>query len=157
MMLRCLLSVSMPPTGTPLEATSSSSLRITSTLVPPPSSAGTSILSLKELGIGVVSPDVTPQDSSGALTSLFRDSCVVDVWCHLHPYTSAFTWLSPDGNFSAPINLVGCPIPWLHHVGACDVILCPYSDIVAVFFVSYPCAPAPVDRTGALDFQYILA
>lgn len=64
-------------------------------------------------------PDVSPQDSSGALTSLFWNSCVVDVW------------LSLDGKFSSWIHLVGCPIPWLHHVRACDIIPCPYSDHVA--------------------------
>lgn len=41
----------------------------------------------------------SPQDSPGALTTLFGDCCVVDVWRHLHPHTTAFTWLRPDGSF----------------------------------------------------------
>ena len=84
----------------------------------------------------------SPQDSPGALTTLFRDCCVVDVWRHLHPHATAYTWLRPDGSFSSRIDLVGCPIPWLHHVRACDIIPCPYSDHAAVLFV----CPIPVPQ-----------
>ena len=64
----------------------------------------------------------SPQDSPGALTTLFGDCCEVDSWRHLHPHTTAFTWLRPDGSFSSRISLVGCPIPWLHHVRVCDIL-----------------------------------
>lgn len=70
-------------------------------------------------------PDVSPQDSSGALTSLFWNSCVVDVW------------LSLDGKFSSWIHLVGCPIPWLHHVRACDIIPC----LILIMWQAIPCGP----------------
>lgn len=71
-------------------------------------------------------PALLPGDSPGALSSLFRDCCVVDVWGHLHLSTTAFTWLRLDGSFSSRIDLVGCPIPWLHQVRACDILPCLY-------------------------------
>ena len=67
---------------------------------------------------------------------------MVDVWRHLHPHSSSFTWQRPDGSFSSRINLVGCPLPWLHHVKACDIIPCPYSDHAAVLLV----CPIPVPK-----------
>ena len=85
-------------------------------------------------------PASFPRDSSRALRSLFSECCVVDVWRHLHPHSSSFTWQRPDGSFSSRIDLVGCPLPWLHHVKACDIIPCPYSDHAAVLFV----CPIPV-------------
>ena len=88
------------------------------------------------------------QDSPGALITLFKDCCVVDVWRHLHPNTTAFTWLRPDGSFSSRIDLVGCPIPWLHHVRVCDIIPCPYSDHAAVLLVCPIPVPQPLGPGG---------
>lgn len=78
---------------------------------------------------------------------------MVDVLHHLHPHSSAFIWLRPDGSFLSRIDLVGCPLPWLHHVESCDIIPCPYSDHAAVLLVSYPSAFAT--GTGALEIQCI--
>ena len=57
-------------------------------------------------------------------------------------HSSSFTWQRPDGSFSSRINLVGCPLPWLHHVKACDIIPRPYSDHAAVLLV----CPIPVPK-----------
>ena len=99
-------------------------------------------------------PASAPRDSSGALISLFRECCVVDVWRHLHPHSSAFTWLRPDGSFSSRIDLVGCPLPWLHYVESCDIIPCPYSDHAAVLWVCPIPVPLPRGR-GAGNSTYL--
>ena len=85
-------------------------------------------------------PASFPRNSSRALTSFYRECCVVDIWSHLHPHSSSFTWQRPDGSFSSRMDLVGCPLPWQHHVKACDIIPCPYSDHAAVL----PVCPIPV-------------
>lgn len=138
MMLRSMLSVSTPPTGDLFPFVADHDDPGSPTVICGDFNA---VFESARDQCGFA-PDVSPQYSSEALTSLFRESCVVDVWRHLHHYTSAFTWLSPDGNFSFRINLVGCPIPWLHHVRACDIIPCPYSAHVAVLFV----CPIPLSQ-----------
>ena len=102
-------------------------------------------LSMPLTGIRIGTPSssffaLAPRDSSGALICLFKEYCVVDVWRHLHPHSSAFTWLRPDGSFSSQIDLVSCPLPWLHYVESCNIIPCTYLDHAAVLFV----CPIPV-------------
>ena len=48
--------------------------------------------------------DSTYRDSSASLRSLFSEACVFDVWRHLHPDISAFSWL--DGMDSWPPGLI---------------------------------------------------
>lgn len=89
-------------------------------------------------------PALLPHDSPGALASLFTGCCVVDVWRHFYLSTTTFTWLRLDGSFLSQIDLVGCPIPWLHQVRACYILPCPYSDHSSVLLV-YP-IPVPQPR-----------
>lgn len=84
------------------------------------------------------------RESSLALLSLFRDCGVVDIWRSLHPSTTAFSWLRPDGAFSSRIDLIGCPYPWIHLVQSCELVACPYSDHCAVV-LSVP-VPEPTPR-----------
>ena len=72
------------------------------------------------------------RESSLALENLFHDCCVVGIWHVLHPTTSAFTWLKPDGSLSSRIDLIGCPHSWLHQVDSSDILSCPFSDHSAV-------------------------
>ena len=74
----------------------------------------------------------TSRESTVALKNLFSECCVFDVWRSLHPASSVFTWLRPDGSFSSRIDFFGCPLSWSHCVDSCDVIVCPYSDHSAV-------------------------
>ena len=76
--------------------------------------------------------DSTYRDSSASLRSLFSEACVFDVWRHLHPDISAFSWTRRDGLLASRIDLFGCPVSWAHGVRACDFVPCPYSDHVAV-------------------------
>ena len=88
-------------------------------------------------------PASSPRDSSRALLSLFRECCVVDVRRDLHPHSTFFTWLRPDESFLSRIDLLGCLLAWLHHVKACDIILCPYSDHAAVLLLYPILVPLP--------------
>ena len=72
------------------------------------------------------------RESFRALASLFSDCCVVDVWRQLHPGVFASTWIRPDGSISSRIDLVGCPLSWLHCVSSCEILPCPFSDHSAV-------------------------
>ena len=92
---------------------------------------------------GSVASD-TSRESTVALKKLFSECCVYDVWRSLHPTSSVFTWLRPDGSVSSRIDLIGCPLSWSHCVGACDIISCPYSDHSAV--VLHCDVPAPLPR-----------
>ena len=83
---------------------------------------------------GPVSQNPAP-DSSGSLQSLFNDCCIVDIWRYLHPNMAAFTWMRSDGTLSSRIDLIGCPIPWVHCVKSCEIFPCPYSDHSAVLLV----------------------
>ena len=84
------------------------------------------------------------RESSQNLKNVFRECCVTDVWRSLHPSTVAFTWLKPDGVLSSRIDIIGCPSPWLHLVGSCEILPCPFSDHAAVTLL---CAlPDPIPR-----------
>ena len=91
---------------------------------------------------GPVPPNPAP-DSSVSLQSLFNDCCVVDIWRYLHPNTAAFTWMRSDGTLSSRIDLIGCPIPWVHCVKSCEILPCPYSDHSAVLLVCPIPTPLP--------------
>ena len=39
--------------------------------------------------------------SSSTLSWLFDECCVVDAWRYLHPSSSGYTWMSPDGSVSS--------------------------------------------------------
>lgn len=54
-------------------------------------------------------PTYTSRESFLALAHLFHTSCVIDAWRYLHPSSSCFTWLSPDGSVFSRIDYVGCP------------------------------------------------
>lgn len=86
----------------------------------------------------------TSRESTTALKGLFTECCVYDVWRSLHPSSSVFTWLRPDGSVSSRIDLIGCPLSWSHRVDTCDIISCPYSDHSAV--VLNCDVPAPMPR-----------
>ena len=83
------------------------------------------------------------RDGSSALGHLFSECCVVDVWRHLHPGVSAFTWTRADASLSSRIDFVGCPVSWLHHVRSCEILPCPYSDHSAVLFECPIPSPLP--------------
>ena len=80
---------------------------------------------------GVNVSDIS-RESSLTLSGLFHDCCVVDIWRSLHPTTTAFTWLKPDGILSSRINLIGCPHAWVHRVDSCEILPWPFSDHSAV-------------------------
>ena len=85
----------------------------------------------------------TSRESHQALGALFDDCCVIDVWRQLHPNVFGSTWMTPDGSISSRIDIVGCPVSWLHCVQSCDIVTCPYSDHSAVLLkVSIP-SPLP--------------
>ena len=50
------------------------------------------------------------------LRTLFDDCCIVDTWNHVHPLAPGLKWMKPDGSLASRIDLIGCPISWLHHV-----------------------------------------
>ena len=83
---------------------------------------------------GPVSQNPAP-DNSGSLQSLFNDCCIMDIWRYLHPNMAAFTRVRSDGTLSSRIDLIGCPIPWVHCVKSCEILPCPYSDHCAVLLV----------------------
>ena len=64
--------------------------------------------------------DSTYRDSSASLRSLFSEACVFDVWHHLHPNISAFSWTRQDGLLAFRIDLFACPVSWAHGVRAYD-------------------------------------
>ena len=76
--------------------------------------------------------DSTYRDSSASFRSLFSEACVFDVWHHLHPDISAFSWTRRDGLLTSTIDLFGHPVSWAHGVRACDLVPCPYSDHDAI-------------------------
>ena len=49
---------------------------------------------------GSVASD-TSRESSSTLSWLFDECCVVDAWRYLHPSSSGYTWMSPDGSVSS--------------------------------------------------------
>ena len=59
------------------------------------------------------------------------------------PDTAAFTWMRSDGTLSSRIDLIGCPIPWVHCVKSCEILPCPYSDHSAVLLVCPIPTPLP--------------
>ena len=68
------------------------------------------------------------RESSNTLCSLFDVGCVADIWRHLHPALSSFTWMKPDGSLASRIDLIECPFPWIQHVSECVILPCLYSD-----------------------------
>ena len=84
------------------------------------------------------------RESSVALKNLFHILSVSDVCRVMHPDSTAFTWLRPDGSSSSSIDLIGCPSSWLHLVASCEILPCPLSDHSAVVL---QCAvPVPFPR-----------
>ena len=76
----------------------------------------------------------TSRESSDTLSWLFDECCVVDIWRYLHPSSSGYTWMHPDGSVSSRIDLVGCPFVWVPSVSSCAIVPCPFSDHCAVLF-----------------------
>ena len=74
------------------------------------------------------------RESTSSLVRLYDACCGVDTWHYLHPSSSCFTWIRPDGSMSSCIDLVGCPYVWLSSVLSCDIVPCPFSDHCAVLF-----------------------
>ena len=72
------------------------------------------------------------RESTAALVHLFDSCCVIDTWHYLHPSSSCYTWLSPDGSVSSRIDYIGCPYVWVSSVSSCDIVPCPFSDHCAV-------------------------
>ena len=84
------------------------------------------------------------RDSSNALSSLFHDCCVLDIWRVLHPLQLGFTWDKPDGSLSSRIDLFGCPCSWASSVSSREILPCPLLDHSAlVFCASLPDAIPP--------------
>ena len=80
---------------------------------------------------GSVAAD-TSRESSSTLAWLFEECCVIDIWRYMHPSSSGYTWMRPDGSVSSRIDLVGCPYVWVSSVSLCDIVPCPFSDHCAV-------------------------
>ena len=79
------------------------------------------------------------RESCIALRRLFDSCCVIDVWRHMHPDSSGFTWTGWDGSLSSRIDLFGCPLSWIPSVSSCEIYPCPFSDHCALrFCVSVP-------------------
>ena len=76
----------------------------------------------------------TSRESTSILSRLFDDCCVIDIWRYLHPSSSGYTWMHPDGSVFSRIDLVGCPYVWVPSVLSCEIVLCPFSDHCAVLF-----------------------
>lgn len=72
------------------------------------------------------------RESTAALVHLFDSCCVIDTWRYLHPSSSCYTWLSPDGSVSSRIDYIGYPYVWVSSVSSCDIVPCPFSDHCAV-------------------------
>ena len=70
----------------------------------------------------------SPRESSDALSRLFADADVIDIWRHLHPDQSSFTWTHPDGVYASRIDIIGCPSTWVPFVTSSSILVCPYSD-----------------------------
>ena len=70
----------------------------------------------------------TSRDSSLALSGLFKQCCVIDIWRYLHPTTSAFTWFKPDGSILSRIDLICVPFSWISSISSCEIVPCPFSD-----------------------------
>lgn len=64
---------------------------------------------------GSVASD-TSRVSTTAPKNLFTECCVYNVWRSLHPTSSVYTWLHPDGSLSSRIDLIGCPLSWSDRV-----------------------------------------
>ena len=70
---------------------------------------------------------------------LFDECCVVDIWRYLHPSSSGYTWMHPDGSVYSRINLVGCPFVWVPSVSLCEIVPCRFSDhCAALLYVNVP-------------------
>ena len=74
----------------------------------------------------------TSRESTSILSRLFDDCCVIDIWRYLHPSSSGYTWMHPDGSVFSRIDLVGCPYVWVPSVSSCEIVPCPFSDHCAV-------------------------
>ena len=90
------------------------------------------------------------QESTSALSSLFSECCVSDIWLLLYPSQSGFTWTRPDGTIASRIDLIGCPYAWLPFVASCEILSCPYSDHAAVLLSwSSPDSPSRALVSGS--------
>ena len=81
--------------------------------------------------------------SSSTLSWLFDECCVVDSWRYLHPSSSGYTWMNPDGSVSSHIDFLVCPHVWVPSVSSCEIVPCPFSDHCAVLLCSGCCPPGP--------------
>ena len=72
--------------------------------------------------------DNDSRESSVTSTKLFANCCCVNVWRHLFPSRSGFTWTSSDGVRSSRIDLIGSPTIWAPFILSCDLLPCPFSD-----------------------------
>ena len=77
----------------------------------------------------------TSRESTLALSRLFDSCCVVDIWCRLHPTTSAFTLSRWNSSLSSRIDLFGCQYCCIPSVSVCDILPCPFSDHCAVLLL----------------------
>ena len=68
------------------------------------------------------------RESSGTLSGLFVDCCMVDVWRTLHPNSSCFTWFKRDGTLASRVDYFDRPYVWIPFVSSADILPCPFSD-----------------------------
>ena len=105
--------------------------------------------------VGSVASD-TSRESSSTLSWLFDECCVVDAWRYLHPSSSGYTWMSPDGSVSSRVDLVGCPYVWVPSISLCEIVLCPFSDHCAVLLcVTVPVVVPPGPRLWKLNISIL--
>ena len=89
-----------------------------------------------------------PRESSNALRSLFDDCRMVDIWRHLHPSPSRFTWMRPDVSMASRIDLIVCLFLSVHYVSECVILPCLIRIIKLSLFVAAFLPPCLVGRGG---------
>ena len=83
------------------------------------------------------------RESSDTLSRLFADADVIDIWRHLHPDQSSFSWTRSDGVYASRIDIIGCPSTWVPFITSSSILVCQYShhDASALLFLAFPRVP----------------
>ena len=129
-----MLSLSMHPIVTPQETSFLIRFPLGSTQQSPLSYAAIStrflIVHLTVLG----TYSLIPPESTTILSRLFDKCCVIDMKWYLHPSSSGYTWMPPDGSVFSRIDLIDCPYVWVPSILSFEIVQCLFSDHCAVLF-----------------------
>ena len=92
-------------------------------------------------------------ESSCALIRLLNACPLIDIWRHLHPTSSSYTWTSSNGSLSCRIDFILVPHP---SVSSCDIVACSFSDHCAVVMsVRVPEVPSHVPGVWKLNLSVL--